>query len=84
MTNALKHSKAKNIRIILDRKGTYITMKITDDGIGLADDEDPETGVGLRIMRYRAGQIGAHFSICAGATGGTIVSCTLNRGTSDD
>jgi PAS domain S-box-containing protein len=84
MTNALKHSKAKNICISLDRKGDCIALKITDDGVGLPNGKEEIPGVGMRIMRYRAGQIGAQFSVRSTAKGGTLVSCTLYRGTSDD
>jgi PAS domain S-box-containing protein len=82
-TNALKHSKATNIHLGLERKGAFITLKIADDGVGLPEDM-PETGVGLRIMRYRAGQIGAQLSLRAHVGGGTLVSCMLYRGNSDD
>jgi PAS domain S-box-containing protein len=83
MTNAVKHSKAANIRVSLERKGAFLTLKIADDGIGLPEDME-ESGVGLRIMRYRAGQIGAQLSVRTAGGGGTLVSCMLYRGNSDD
>jgi signal transduction histidine kinase len=56
-------------------------LKLADDGIGLALTEAPKEGMGLRIMRYRAEQIGAHFSVHPGPNRGAVVTCTLFRGT---
>jgi PAS domain S-box-containing protein len=80
VTNALKHGQAANLRVSLEARGHYITLKIADDGIGLPANEEVQEGMGLRIMRYRAGQIGAHFTVTAGPTRGTIVTCTVYRG----
>jgi PAS domain S-box-containing protein len=84
ITNALKHGKAPNIRVSLDAKGAYLTLKITDDGVGIGAMENATEGMGLRIMRYRAGQIGAQFSVRPGPSGGTVVTCSLFRGTPND
>lgn len=81
ITNALKHGEPACVRVSLEARGHYITLKITDDGVGMPDGEEAREGVGLRIMRYRAGQIGAQLSVHAGPNGGTVVSCTLYRGT---
>jgi PAS domain S-box-containing protein len=80
ITNALKHSQASNIRVTLEAKDYYLTLKIIDDGVGMPPPEHMTDGTGLRIMRYRAGQIGATLSVRSGAAGGTVVSCTLFRG----
>ncbi|MBI2807512.1 MAG: PAS domain S-box protein [Planctomycetes bacterium] len=80
VTNALKHGQAKSIRISLEAQGQYITLRVADDGNGLPDLDEATEGTGFRIMRYRAGQIGAHFSVGDGATGGTMVTCTIYRG----
>jgi nitrate/nitrite-specific signal transduction histidine kinase len=44
--------------------------------VGIPTDE-LKVGTGLRIMRYRAGQIGAHLSVRPGPVRGTVVACTL-------
>jgi PAS domain S-box-containing protein len=82
ITNALKHGRAANICVSLEMRGHYITLKIADDGVGFPTAEASE-GMGLRTMRYRAGQIGAHFTILSAPTGGTVVTCTLYRGDLD-
>jgi signal transduction histidine kinase len=81
ITNALRHSQATKIRVTLEARGYYMTLRISDDGIGLPADQINSEGMGLRIMRYRAGQIGAQLSVRSGTTRGTVVLCTLFRGT---
>jgi PAS domain S-box-containing protein len=82
ITNALKHGQANNVRVSLEARGDYITLRVADDGIGLPHANEPHAGMGLRIMRYRAGQIGAHLTVRSGPTGGTVVACTLYMGAS--
>lgn len=80
ITNALKHGRTSSIQVSLVARGHYITLKITDDGVGMPETESVKEGMGLRIMRYRAGQIGAHFNVLPGPACGTVVTCTLYRG----
>ncbi len=80
ITNAIKHGKPHSIRVSLEARGPYLTLRVVDDGIGFSPAETNGDGMGLRIMRYRAGQIGAQFAVRPGPTSGAIVSCTLFRG----
>ena len=80
ITNAFKHGQARTIRVSLEAKEFYIMLKIADDGIGLPVTETRKEGMGLRIMRYRAGQIGASLGVYPGPNRGTVVTCTLFRG----
>jgi len=50
-------------------------MQIADDGRGLAAGAAPATGMGLSIMRYRAGLLGGTLQVGAGQTGGLEVTC---------
>ena len=79
ITNAVRHGKAKAIQINLD-EGYILTVK--NDG-----KDFPKTlprkrkGLGLKIMEYRAGMIGASVDIRKGNKGGTVVTCTFaNKG----
>jgi two-component system CheB/CheR fusion protein len=47
-----------------------------DDGVGMPKGEQP-SGMGLRIMRYRAGVIGATLEVESSNGSGTVVTCTL-------
>jgi signal transduction histidine kinase len=80
-TNALKHARASNIEVALVLREGRTVLEVRDDGVGLPD--ECEEGLGLRIMRNRAGVIGAELTIEAAAQRrqseprGTLVTCTL-------
>ena len=77
VNNALRHGHAKNIVIRLETKASKIVLTITDDGVGLPDDAASKNGMGLKIMDYRAGMIGADFQVARLSPQGTRVTCTL-------
>jgi signal transduction histidine kinase len=52
-------------------------LAVTDDGTGLAADARTKKGMGLRIMDYRAGMIGATFDIQNLPSGGARAVCVL-------
>lgn len=54
VTNAVKHGKANSVRLHLSVTQGKLRLAIVDDGCGLPDDVAAATGMGLRIMRYRA------------------------------
>jgi signal transduction histidine kinase len=77
ISNAIRHGRAKNITLELEDDGSEITLAITDDGVGLPADAWAKAGMGLRIMRYRAGMIGAELQIKRLTDRGTRVICRL-------
>ena len=80
VTNALKHSEAKKITITLEGKDRSVALRVWDDGVGFPPQEAAEIkGMGLKIMRYRAGLMNAHLSVTPAEAGGTVVSCILNK-----
>lgn len=82
--NAAKHAAASEIVIRLsDHDG--IRLVVSDNGVGLPPaDERNASGMGLRIMRYRAGLIGAELLLESPPQGGTIVSCFLKPGQQEE
>ncbi|WP_153559010.1 PAS domain S-box protein [Roseimaritima sediminicola] len=76
-TNAVKHGRSSRIRIELSCEDHHATLRITDNGIGIAEDNKKKQGMGLQIMKYRAGLIEADLQIQEAASGGTDVRCTL-------
>jgi signal transduction histidine kinase len=80
VTNALKHSRAKNITISLEGDEKSIALHIRDDGVGLPREPTETRGMGLKIMRYRAGLINAGLTVGPAELGGTLVSCTIPKG----
>jgi signal transduction histidine kinase len=79
VTNALKHSRAKNITISLDGDVRSIALRIRDDGVGFPREPLENKGMGLKIMRYRAGLINAGLVVGPAQPGGSLVSCTLDK-----
>jgi two-component system, NarL family, sensor histidine kinase NreB len=74
VSNAVKHSGATKIEIELTRSENQIHLTITDNGRGLKPAS--ETGMGLRIMTYRATLLGGSLTIQSAAGKGTKVLCT--------
>jgi PAS domain S-box-containing protein len=75
--NAIRHGEARRIDIRLVKAGDQIALEIRDDGKGLPARLPAARGMGLRTMRYRAGNIGAEFTVSPGEGKGTVVSCLL-------
>jgi signal transduction histidine kinase len=78
VANAVKHARARTIRISLtaDRLST---LQVQDDGIGMPATLTETQGLGLRIMRNRAAIIGAALAIGPAPSGGTLVTCEFAR-----
>jgi PAS domain S-box-containing protein len=79
VTNALKHARARNIGISLEGYDRLILLSIMDDGIGVPASAADSSGMGLRIMRYRAGLINASLSVEKTEGSGTVVNCKLTN-----
>ena len=80
LQNAARHSKATLITISFERRDDQFSLVIEDNGIGLANTPRREKGLGLSIMAYRAGLIGAKFltdSPLNGSGTGTRILCIV-------
>lgn len=77
ITNAVKHSRAKTITIHLDHSAEGLLLAVKDTGRGLTGKKSHTGGLGLDIMRYRAGLMGATLWIDSARNGGTTVNCLL-------
>jgi signal transduction histidine kinase len=77
INNAVRHSRAKHIRVTLSEHRGESTLIIHDNGRGMSSDARPAGGMGLRTMRYRAGLIGARLEVVTGPKVGTNVVCRL-------
>lgn len=75
VNNALKHGKAKNIRIRLSASKGGGALTIFDDGCGFEVAAINSRGLGLRIMNYRAKMIGGSIDVQSTPGSGTVVSC---------
>lgn len=79
LNNAIRHSKADNIRINLHYEIDYLKLAVSDDGTGFDADllEAKNTGIGLNNMKSRATLIGAKFAIKSKPWEGTTVIVEL-------
>jgi signal transduction histidine kinase len=77
VSNAFKHGKAKGVTIELDYGPDRIILAVKDNGVGFPRAAAKNTGMGLRIMRYRAGMLGGTLAIEPNGEGGTSVICSV-------
>ena len=75
VNNAIKHGHAKHITISLSAIYDQGTLEVRDDGPGLPDPLPLQSGMGLRIMSYRANMIGGGCDVLRHEKGGTRVTC---------
>jgi signal transduction histidine kinase len=74
VTNVRRHSQAKSIRVALNIQPSTVRLDVVDDGIGLPQAPTTPTGMGLKIMAFRARLIGARLTIKPGEHSGTQVT----------
>ena len=80
VTNAIKHAKAKRVGIGLANGADKLILTIRNDGRPFPDLKSRSTGMGLRIMNYRASLIGASLEIKSAGSRGTLVTCAVPLG----
>ncbi len=80
LTNAIKHSRARVVRVTLgidnDGDGQWLSIRITDNGRGLAGTGNG-SGRGMLNMRNRAGRIGAYLKVETVPGAGTMILLRL-------
>jgi signal transduction histidine kinase len=77
VTNAIKHAKAKSVGISLGDSAGAVVLTVHNDGLPFPSLKSSSTGMGLRIMNYRANLIGATLDINGSDPNGTSVVCSL-------
>jgi signal transduction histidine kinase len=77
VTNAIKHGKAKHVGISLANGSDRLVLTIQNDGLPFPDLKSQSTGMGLRIMNYRASLIGASLEVKGTGAHGTRVTCAM-------
>jgi PAS domain S-box-containing protein len=84
VSNALRHGQPGQIQVTMQTASSGLRLTIQDDGVGLDEKAEAKQGLGLRIMKYRAGLIGGVVRIDSAARAGTLVTLTLPWRNSDD
>jgi hypothetical protein len=76
LTNAWRHGHASLVEISLIAKEDGFTLRVTDNGGGFVGTTPSTSGMGLKIMKYRADMIGAKFEITPNKPCGTVITVT--------
>jgi signal transduction histidine kinase len=76
VANAARHSGADRVDLRLERDGSGVRLRVSDEGNGF-DTADPGGGFGLTSMRKRAHSIGAELVVSSVPGHGSRVEVTL-------
>jgi signal transduction histidine kinase len=77
VSNAIKHGQATRVAISVSTNSDKLILTIRSDGVPFSLPEGKKNRMGLRIMNYRAGTVGAKFDIQPSPKNGTLVTCML-------
>ena len=77
VNNAVKHGNPTRIEINLLLEGDLLLLRIQDNGGGCEVQRSTRTGLGMRIMQYRAQKIGGRLEFVSSPEEGTEVKCSL-------
>jgi signal transduction histidine kinase len=77
VNNAVKHGRARNVSISLGKGDRTTRLLVADDGEGMSDVSEKESGIGLHSMKYRARAIGGELIMDSKLGDGTVVICEL-------
>jgi len=77
LTNSIKHGQATRIKIVLSAGPEGAQLCINDNGKGLPGEGLGSSGMGLRIMRYRADMIGGSLTFGVNRPSGATVQCAF-------
>ena len=84
ISNAVKHGDARNVTIELASDEHNVTLVVLNDGTPVPGDDLVADGMGLRIMRYRAGIIGGTLGIENIPGGNVALTCTMPLSAPDE
>jgi signal transduction histidine kinase len=76
LTNVLKHARANRVRMVTRHHGSYVEIRVEDDGDGF-DVDNAQRGRGLKSQQRRAQRLGGSLSIDSSPGIGTRLSLRL-------
>jgi signal transduction histidine kinase len=79
LSNAVRHSEADRIELLLRRSGEEAELTVADNGRGF-DREASTHGLGLRLMAERVRELGGSLAIDSGGGRGTRLRVLLPAG----
>lgn len=77
VNNAIRHGQADHIEICCTASEEQIRLSITDNGVWNPDANSADEGMGLRIMSYRARNLGGDMTIIPQDNGGSSIVCRI-------
>jgi PAS domain S-box-containing protein len=75
--NAIKHARAKKVKITMECYSESISLEISDDGVGFEAKGDFPGHLGLRSMRERAERLGGTLKVEAALGKGTSIRARI-------
>ncbi|MGE0580587.1 MAG: PAS domain-containing protein [Steroidobacteraceae bacterium] len=73
--NAIRHGNPKHVGIELGHAAGQVHLHVADDGRGFGAHAGAPTGLGLKIMRYRAQMLGGSLRVGSAGAKGVRVEC---------
>jgi PAS domain S-box-containing protein len=75
LTNVAKHSRARHVDVIVERRADQVVLIVEDDGVGFDPGDAATTGQGLGLsgMEERASMVGAKVQVESAAGKGTTI-----------
>lgn len=77
LNNAVRHGRAQTITVTLAADDEALHLWVRDDGVGIPEKLPETSGMGLRIMHYRARLLGGHLEVRRREEGGTEVHAAV-------
>ncbi|RCR69984.1 hypothetical protein DUE52_09155 [Larkinella punicea] len=78
ITNILKHAKASAGQVSILVTGDFITLRVSDNGLGIRSDL-LSNGIGLKNIRERAAAIPGELHLTSANPSGTIITLTVSK-----
>ncbi len=77
LLNAVNHGKSTEVLVTLTPDGDRLKLTVRDNGAGFKLEDKSQTGMGVRIMKYRAKVIGANLELRSELSQGTQIECSF-------
>ncbi|WP_445506653.1 sensor histidine kinase [Niallia sp. 03190] len=77
LSNVLRHSHAKKVKMTLEEKDAYAYLHINDDGMGFDPTVERKASYGLKTMRERCEEIGGMIEIRSKVGEGTYIDIRI-------
>lgn len=83
LTNCVRHARASRVTIHVETSGSRLSLRVTDNGIGLAPDSRRD-GFGLRGIEERVRELGGTVAMRSAAGQGSTLTVSLPLETTED